>query len=1071
MSEKAKTNLQFNELPEGTVTFLFTDIEASTLLLQQLGANRYGQVLADQRAILRVAFEKHSGSEIDTPGDAFFVAFPRATQAVSAAVEAQRGLAAHQWPEDVEVRVRMGLHTGEPLKAEEGYVGMDVHRAARIAHVGHGGQVLLSETTTALVKSELPEGVDLLDLGRHRLKDLRDPEHIRQLVIEGLPAEFPSLKSLEVELTVPLHNLPAPVSSFVGRGQELDEIASILEDQDIRLLNLVGPPGVGKTRLALESAMRRVANYADGVWLVELAPLEKAGDILPAMAAAIGVEVAQGSGINLESALETSLNRGPLLLVIDNCEHLLEGIAPLLGKLLRRCPQLSIVATSREWLRVTGEVAYPIPALDISGDGIDDPAQLAQCEAMLLFIERARAVQPGHSLTPENLGDVSRICHQLDGIPLAIELAAARLGVMSERELAERLAERFALLTSGGRDVLPKMRTLRASLEWSYELLDPLEQAVLDCLSVFRGGSALPEAQYVCEDEALDSWEILETLSSLIEKSLVLRKESSYGRTRYSTLESIAELGRQHLQEKGAWEYTRQRHAEAYYNLAEEAGEYLTIKDDAPWMERLVEDEANLMATLHYWNEMEDAEQIILFSWHLRNYYFHRSHLMAEVENLVQWALSSETNISATSHGLGLASLGWFSQVKAEYPASKAYFSDTRKIGSQEGDPYLQMQGFAGEAQIDFLIGDEESALRNTNQALKLADQLGDEEIPWYSNMYIIDTKPLQDRQEALLKVIEEAAIKANTNMLAWASHFLGLVKIDLGEYEAAEEFLWNGLQAWRRIKNRSFQCSNLMWIAEIYQYRGFYKRAADLLEDSIKLGKTTGMLNVQIWELLSKARLNFDRDDLLQAQYNLEELKPLDINNPDEKTNYLLISGRIAYVQGNLQQALEYLKTACDYGESYTRSYGLVSFFFSQATVYCLMAVVQHELGKDHAAAESFRNSLLSLSKEYEHDVLVDTLEWLAVYCADLGQWDVATRFVAAIDSLRQISGIVPPVPYRQRWGATRDRTKENLPEGDFTIAWEEASAIHHLSLPDYALEQIAKLNSDKLFETHARS
>ncbi len=300
--------------------------------------------------------------------------------------------------------------------------------------------------------------------------------------------------------------------------------------------------------------------------------------------------------------------------------------------------------------------------------------------------------------------------------------------------------------------------------------------------------------------------------------------------------------------------------------------------------------------------------------------------------------------------------------------------------------------------------------------------------------------------------------------MLAWSSQSLGIVKLNLGELEAAEEYLSNGMQAWKRIKNRWIQCINLRWIAYIYQLRGLYERADDLLEQSTQMGKTTGMARVQIWGMVAKAGLNFDRGDLLQARNNLEQLKPLVKNNQVNKIKYLFISGRLEHVQVKHQKALEHLKTACDLVKSSSGSYGWPA-------VYCLLAVVLHELGEQRAAFENFKQALGILSKEYEHPELVETLEWLAIFCADHEQWQAATRFIAAIDALRQISGIVPPVPYQQRWGATRERVKENLSEGDFTKAWDEANAIEQLSLPDYALEQLVKLKSDEQLKTHARS
>jgi predicted ATPase/class 3 adenylate cyclase len=472
------------ELPRGTVTFLFTDIEGSTRLLHELGPEEYGSALSEHRRVLRVAFERHDGVEVDTQGDAFFVAFPTAPGGLAAAREAQ---------DELELPVRMGLHTGTPLLTEEGYVGADVHRAARIAGAGHGRQVLVSAATAALL-----DGAELRDLGEHRLKDLSAPERIFQLG----ERDFPPLKTLHRT------NLPVPATQFLGRDEELTKLRELLAREDVRLLTLTGAGGSGKTRLALQAAGEAAEAYPDGVWWVPLAPLTDSAEVLPAAARTLG-----GGG-----SLAEIVGDRRLLLLLDNFEHVV-GAAADVAVLLGECPHSGVLVTSRERLRVQGEHVYPVPVL-------------ARAEARELFLTRARAAQPDF----EADGHLDELCERLDDLPLALELAAARVSLLTTEQLLERLGDRLDLLR-GGRDAETRQQTLRATIEWSYDLLEPDERRLLASLSVFRGGWTLEGAEQVADAE-------LELLQSLTDKSLIRRWESG----RFGMLETIREFGADQLE-------------------------------------------------------------------------------------------------------------------------------------------------------------------------------------------------------------------------------------------------------------------------------------------------------------------------------------------------------------------------------------------------------------------------------------------------------------------------------------------------------------------------------------------
>jgi len=419
-------------LPTGSVTFLFTDIEGSTSLLQHLGDERYAGVLDEHRCILRAAFGTAGGYEVETQGDSFLVAFGSAHDAVGTAVAAQRAINSHPWPEGAPIRVRMGLHTGEPTVAGSGYVGIDVHRAARIMAVGYGGQILLSRATQDLIKQGPLEGLMVRDLGEHRLKDLARPEHIFQVIVPDLASDFPQLKTLDVIS----NNLPIQLTTFIGREREIGQVKSLLAK--VRLLTLMGAGGSGKTRLAVQVAADLIEQFEKGVWLVELAPL--ADPALVVQAVATTFQVREAAGRSLLDLLVDYLQPKSLLLLLDNCEHLVGACAQLAGALLRACPNLRILVTSRAALGIAGEVTYHVPPLSRPDPRrMQSLEELRQFEAVQLFVERGVHSQPWFALTEANAGAVAQICHRLDGIPLAIELAAARMKVLTVDQIASRL--------------------------------------------------------------------------------------------------------------------------------------------------------------------------------------------------------------------------------------------------------------------------------------------------------------------------------------------------------------------------------------------------------------------------------------------------------------------------------------------------------------------------------------------------------------------------------------------------------------------------------------------------------
>jgi predicted ATPase/class 3 adenylate cyclase/DNA-binding CsgD family transcriptional regulator len=583
------------ELPTGTVTLLFTDIEGSTRLLQQAG-ERYANVLEECRTLLRTAFLESHGHEVDTQGDAFFVAFARATDAVAAAVAGQRALFTHAWPEAMAVRVRMGLHTGEPHQSAEGYVGLDVHHTARIMNAGHGNQILLSQTTRDLVEHALPKGASLRDLGTHRLKDLEHPHHLYQLVCEGLPADFPPLKTLD---TRP-HNLAIQLTPLIGREQEVAVVQHLLQRQEVRLLTLTGPGGTGKTRLGLQVAAELSELFADGVYFVNLAPIGDPEFVVSTIAQTLAVkEIADQLLLDLVSAF---LREKQLLLLLDNFEQVV-GAAVQVAALLAACPKIKMIVTSRAALHIRGEQEFAVPPLAVPDQKrLTDLVALSQNEAVALFILRAQAIKPDFQMTDGNAPAIAEICVRLDGLPLAIELAASRIKVLPPQALLARLGQRLTVLSSGARDVPMRQQTLRNTIEWSYNLLDAQEQRLFQRLSIFGGGCTLEAVEVVCAtlDNNSAAGQALDGVASLVDKSLLQQTERDNNEPRFVMLETIREYGLAVLATSGQMEMALQAHANYYLRLTEEAEPEFGGSQQAVWLERLEREHDNLRAALEW---------------------------------------------------------------------------------------------------------------------------------------------------------------------------------------------------------------------------------------------------------------------------------------------------------------------------------------------------------------------------------------------------------------------------------------------------------------------------------------
>ena len=795
------------DLPSGTVTFLFTDVEGSTRLLHELGAEGYAEALAEHRRLIREACAAEGGVEVDTQGDAFFFAFPTAPGALAAAAALTDVLASGP------ISVRVGVHTGTPLLTDEGYVGGDVHRAARVAAAGHGGQVLVSAATAQLVE------VELVDLGEHRLKDLSASERVYQLG----DGDFPALKSLYRT------NLPVPATAFLGREAELADVVDLLGST--RLLTLTGPGGTGKTRLALQAAGLASDAYPDGVFWIPLAPIRDPALVLETAAQVLG----SANGL-AEHILDKSV-----LCLFDNFEQVVEA-APELAALVGACPNLGLLVTSREPLHLAGEQEYAV-------------LPLAHAEGVGFFLARARAVKP--DFAPEEA--IAEICARLDDLPLALELAAARVKALSSTQLLERLDARLPLLTGGARDAPERQRTLRATIEWSYDLLSANEQRLFARLGVFRGGCTLDAAEEVCEAD-------LDTLQSLVDKSLL-----RFSNERYWMLETIREYATDRLEASGEADELRKRHAEWLLTLARRLAPYLPVAEE--WLDALEPEHDNIRVALDRLPAQGDTQLALELAESVWRFWSTRGH-QAEAERRFGSLLAADSRPTATfAHALNAAIA--FSVDREDYDAGRLRGEQALAIHRANGDAW-------GVARSTFMLGylanesgDFEAAKPLFEETLNLMSELGYEHyvgLASFNLMWALDELGERERAVALA---EENLVRARSiesaSLEAMALESVAGYADDEGRYDDALSMKRDALRVHFERGDPQKYLDSLSRIANTLAHAGRGSHAAELLSASLSLHEEVGLM-VPLYqrrrneEMLAVLRELLDEPELSQA-------------------------------------------------------------------------------------------------------------------------------------------------------------------------------------------------------------
>jgi predicted ATPase/class 3 adenylate cyclase len=807
-------------LPTGTVTFLFTDIEGSTRLLQALG-DRYPELLEEHRRLLREAIAEYGGVEFGSEGDALFVVFPSAPSAVAGAAAAQRALAGHPWPGDAPIEVRMGLHTGEGVVSGGSYVGLDVHRAARISSAAHGGQIVISAATKTLAEGGLPTGLFLRDLGDHRLKDLANPEHLFQVDVQGLRVDFPALRSMDARP----NNLQAQLTSFIGREREEEEVRGLLAQA--RLLTLTGPGGTGKTRLSLEVAADLLPEFADGVFFVALATVPDAALVPSAIAHALGIQEA-GERPVLD-LLKQHLEPKEMLLILDNFEQIVDA-APIVSDLLTSAPRITVLVTSREVLHLSGEQEYPVPPLALPDpEHLPSLEALSQYDAVALFIQRARSVNPGFEVTNQNAPAVAEICSMLDGLPLAIELAAARSKLLSPEAMLKRLENRLAVLTTSARDLPARQQTLRGAIDWSYDLLEESERAVFRRLAVFMRGSTVEATEVVVGTQELNL-DVLDAVGSLVDKSL-LRQFEFDGEPRFQMLMTIREYALERLAASDEHGAVARRHAEFFRNLVRDAEPSFT--KDPEVLERVEREHDNIRVALRFLSESGDIQTALSMAGELWRFWHLHGHLTEGRMSLTELLGGPRAEERTQARGRALSGLAGLEYWQSDYGTARGHWEEARSIFHELGN--VEGEGWAvySLAYLAAIEEDDEAALELAEESVRLFEAAGNRGNAVEAKSFLTYLAWANDDWEAAQRLSDEVLTDfrelGDTFGVANALHSAARVLRQLGRYSEARQKWAEAIELFQQLKDVSGQAMALGGLATVPAFEGDPERAVKL--------------------------------------------------------------------------------------------------------------------------------------------------------------------------------------------------------------------------------------------------
>jgi predicted ATPase/class 3 adenylate cyclase len=851
------------DLPTGTVAFLFTDIEGSTKRWQR-APKAMATAVARHDDLVNASIVDNGGSVFKTVGDAFCAAFATVPSAILAALAIHDALAEETWDEIDGLRVRMAIHAGAAEERDADYFGPAVNRVARLLSAGYGDQILLSRPAADLAQDTLPSGATLRDLGEHRLKDLARPEHVFQLVAPGLPTTFPPLKSLDRHP----HNLPEQTTPFVGREDDVSTARGILERDDVRLLTLTGPGGVGKTRLALQVAAEVVESFVDGAWFVPLAPLGHADLVVPATAQALSVR--QIGEQSLMESLIAELQIKHLLLILDNFEHVTAATSAV-GHLIAACPKLKVLVTSRAVLHLYGERELAVPPLVLPDlkrlPAVED---LASIDSVRLFLERAQAAKAGFSLTEANAPAIAAICVRLDGLPLAIELAAARVRMLPPSALLARLEHRLKLLTGGGVDRDPRQQTLRGAIAWSYDLLEGAEQCLFQRLSVFVGGCTIEAAEAVANGAADLEVDVFDGIASLVEKSLLRQEGHDDGEPRFVMLESIREFGMGALEASGEAESLRERHASHYLSIAEDAEPHLSGPEQIAWLDQLEQEQGNLDAALRWLYEQRQVSLGLRLAGALWQFWSLRGHFSEGRDHLDALLGLPDTEPDRSERAKALNAAGVLAESQGDFRRAGELHEESLRIARKIGDTRQMTWALANLGSIALGQGDIDRAQQILEEALESARHMGGKHDVATSLIDLgrvahvrSDFKAAADLYQEGLALFRELGDEAQ---ISRTLNNLGSIAVEEGEYDRAETLFKESLAHFEDIGDKRSIAGTLNNLAEVARLQGENEQAENLYEESQNLAEEVGDKLSMAIAIENRADLARSREDHRRA-------------------------------------------------------------------------------------------------------------------------------------------------------------------------------------------------------------
>jgi predicted ATPase/class 3 adenylate cyclase len=1074
-----------SSLPSGTVTFLFTDIEGSTNLWQTY-PQAMPAALALHHTLVRDAIELHNGRIFQIIGDAFCAAFAGAADALRAALAAQQALEAASWGEIGALRVRMGLHAGEAEIQDAEYLsGPALIRAQRCMTAGHGGQVLLTAAVQELARDDLPAGSRLIDLGAHRLKDLLRPEHIFQLEGPGLGSNFPPLRTLDSRPG----NLPVQLTSFVGRERDLAEVRGLLETS--HLLTLTGVGGTGKTRLALQVAAGVLDFYPGGVWLVELAPLADPALVPQVVASALGLR--EQPERPLMESLADMLRARRTLLLLDNCEHLIEACARLAETLLRACPRLTILATSREAIGISGEMAWYVPALStphphqLSAESEALLSAVSHYEAVRLFVDRARAVQPGFTLNAQNAPAIVQICHQLDGIPLAIELATARLKALSLEQIAARLDDRFTLLTTGSRTALRRHQALRATIDWSYDLLPPAERDLFNRLSVFAGGWTLEAVEAIASAATVSSPQpasnVVDLLTRLVDKSLVVPDQTA-GDQRYRMLETIRQYAREKLAAAQQSESLQMRHLNYFLRLARRAEPRLRSGEQVMWLDRLEAEHDNLRAALEWalkCGELEAGVQLaadLARFWYIRGYWSEGRDWLARMLAATSAFDPHDTEL-AEARADALNGAGWLADESGQ---DVALYDEALSLFRAQRDRWGAAFALRGLGATAANRGAYAEARKYLDESLVLFSAPPD---PWgmalarFNRGWLASDQDEHEEAQAEwddgLRLFEQTGDRWG---IAVTKGALGYVYRIAGDYKRATALSKESLALFEEIGDKAGIATSLSRLAGVAYRRDDYKQATTLFEESIAVQRELGYERDTAVAYVSLALIACYQGDYARAEMLLQQSLAVWRELADNALGIARVNEAAALVAasgGDSERAealwsdsLRVFRERSDRPGMVFALSGLARVALQHAETGRAAALVEESLACGRAAADRqliahslflsgrvglalhdhptastrFKESLDLRREMGAKRGVADSLESLAFVALNAGQAARAARLCGAASGLRDAIGApVEPVE-RPGYDDLLDATRALLGDTSFDSAWAAGRA-----------------------------